>query len=148
MDDVIEEFGRKIRAGMLEDMREKYGELFFERWQHPLYLDAMADPDVMTLLKGTCGDSILLFLKFTDGVVAKATFKTDGCATSIVCGSFAAELALGKTPDELLQISGHTIMDRFGGLPDGQQHCAFHAASVLHKAAGQYLDDQRKRTDR
>ena len=139
MSDMIAEFSRKMREGMLEDVRDKYGDIFFERWQNPLYMDAMADPDVIALLKGSCGDSMLMFMKFENGIVQKTTFKTEGCATSIVCGSFAAELSLGKTAAELLEITGETILKQFGGLPSEQQHCAIHAAATIHKAANQYI---------
>lgn len=151
-DDGIAAFVQRIQDEMKTDARERYGEKFYQRWQQPKYMDAMADPDVISLLKGPCGDSMMLFLKFKNGIVEQATFKTDGCALSIVCGSYAAELSLGKNPQALMRITGETIMRQFGQLPEQQRHCAFHAAATIHKAADKYMAEQaaenRKTNDR
>ncbi len=50
-------------------------------------------------------------------------FETDGCGSSIACASFAAEMARGKTPDQILEICGESILQELGGLPEDQQHC-------------------------
>ena len=66
-----------------------------------------------------------IFLKFENDRVKEAFFETDGCGSSVVCGSFAAEMALHKTPDELLYVTGTDILEKMGGLPEKDQHCAF-----------------------
>ena len=53
-----------------------------------------------------------IFLRFENDRVKEASFQADGCGSSIVCGSFAAEMSLGKTPDELLEISGQAILQK------------------------------------
>lgn len=149
-DDGIHAFVRRIQDEMKVDARKRYGEKFYQRWRQPKYMDAMADPDVISLLKGSCGDSMMLFLKFKNGIVERATFKTDGCASSIVCGSYAAELSLGKSPQQLLDITGETIMKQFGKLPEQQLQCAFHAAATIHKAADKYMTGrmtEKRKTD-
>jgi len=138
-DEKLDEFIRKFHQEIKQDSIELYGKNFYERWQNPRYMDAMAQPDVMALLKGSCGDSMLFFLKFENGVVSEATYKTDGCAPSIVCGSYAAELALGKRPEELLKIDADMIIDRIGDLPEQVRHCASLAAGTIHKAVDKYL---------
>jgi nitrogen fixation NifU-like protein len=42
-------------------------------------------------------------LKFHEGRVIKSTYMTDGCASSNICGSFAADMAMGKCPDEIMR---------------------------------------------
>jgi nitrogen fixation protein NifU and related proteins len=71
--------------------------------------------------------------------VKEATFRTDGCSSSTVCGSFAAELSLGKNPDEVVEISGETILEILGGLPEEDRHCAFLAAETLQVALDDYF---------
>jgi nitrogen fixation NifU-like protein len=56
-----------------------------------------------------------------------------------VCGSFAAELVLGKTPDELVEISGDTILKILGSFPEENRHCAFLAADTLQDAFNDYM---------
>ena len=64
------------------------------------------------------------------------------CWSSTVCGSFAAELALGKNPDELVEITGEEILQIIGGLPEENQHCAFLAAETLQAALSDYMMKQ------
>lgn len=142
MSDDLDVFIQKFQEEMLKQARETYGEVFFERWQNPLFMGFMADADTSSLLKGSCGDNMQIFLKFKDGHVERVAFQTDGCAPSIVCGSFAAELAIGKTPEELLDIRAETIIDRIGKLPKESQHCAFLAAATVHSAVDKYMMKQ------
>jgi nitrogen fixation NifU-like protein len=77
--------------------------------------------------------------------VKEATFQTDGCGSSTVCGSFAAELAHGRNPDEIAEITGEMILGVLGGLPEEDRHCAFLAAETLQEALDDYMRIQRKR---
>jgi NifU-like protein involved in Fe-S cluster formation len=133
---------QKFQEEMLKQARENYGDAFLQRWQHPMYMGALAGADVSSSLKGTCGDTILISLKFRNGSVEKASFQTDGCAPSIVCGSYAAELSIGKSPEELLEISAETIVNAIGRLPQEVQHCAFLAAATVHSAVDKYIIKQ------
>ena len=139
MSDDIDAFVRQFQESILAEARENYGEVFCRRWQKPLYMEVMQDADVHARLKGTCGDTILLFLKFDHGAVQRASFQTDGCAPSIVCGSYAAELCLGKSPATLLEITADTIIRRIGTLPEDVRHCAFLAAATVHAAVDRYM---------
>ncbi len=71
-----------------------------------------------------------------------ASFVTDGCGSSSVCGSFAAEMALGKTPDELTDITGEAILDKIGTFPEEEEHCAYLAAETLQKSLQIYMQKQ------
>jgi len=134
-DDLVLELQNQIN----EETKEIYGQKVFERWVHPLYLGTMDNPDGYGRVTGSCGDTMEIFLKFEKGRVKAAAFQTDGCGPSQVCGSFAAETALGKTPDELVEISGETILDILGGLPKENEHCAFLAAETLQEAVDNYM---------
>jgi nitrogen fixation NifU-like protein len=79
-----------------------------------------------------------IFLKFENEKVKEASFQTDGCGSSMICGSFAAELALGKKPDEVRDVTKETILETIGGLPEEEQHCALLAANTLHRALDSY----------
>ena len=57
----------------------------------------------------------------------------------MVCGSFAAELALGKTLDELVEITSETILKILGSFPEESRHCAFLAAETLQEALNDYM---------
>jgi nitrogen fixation NifU-like protein len=123
----------------LEENKELFGEVAFQRWQNPLYKGQIEDPDGYARLTGKCGESVEIFLKFNGERVNRASFLTDGCGAITVCGSFAAEMATGKTPDEILDVTGDSIIERLGGFPKEEAHCAFLAAETLQEALHSYM---------
>lgn len=145
MTDKFDDFAVKLQDQILKETREAYGQMAFERWLSPLYLGALDNPDGHGRLTGSCGDTMEIFLKFERERVVEATFLTDGCGPSAVCGSFAAELALGKSLDEVTAITGETILEVLGGLPQEEQHCAFLAAATLQDALDHYMRKERER---
>ena len=145
MTDKLDDFAVELQNQILEETREAYGRVAFERWLNPLYLGVMDNPDGHGRLAGSCGDTMEIFLKFERERVVEATFLTDGCGPSAVCGSFAAELALGKSLDEVAAITGETILEVLGGLPQEEQHCAFLAAATLQDALDHYMRKERER---
>jgi len=142
MADEFDDFVRDLQSRIYEETREAYGQVAFERWTKPLYVGVMGDPDGYGRVTGTCGDTMEIYLKFESDRVKAATFRTDGCGSSTVCGSFAAELAHGKNPEELAEITGEFILDILGGLPEEDRHCAFLAADTLHEALNDYMIKQ------
>ncbi len=139
MTDALDKFVNDLQAEINKDTLRTYGEIVFQRWQNPLYMGRMALADGYARVTGSCGDTMEIFLRFEDGRVKEASFLTDGCASSMVCGSFAAELAIGKTPEEIKKITGETILEILGGLTDEDRHCAFLAANTLQKSLEHYL---------
>ena len=125
MTDSIIDFIKGIQHQIHEETRGAYGQMAFERWLMPQYMGVMDNPDGYGHVAGSCGDRMEIFLRFEKDKVKEATFQTDGCGSSLVCGSFAAEFAHGRNPDELAEISGETILKVLGGLPEEDRHCLF-----------------------
>ena len=144
MNEKFDDFMDSLQEQIFEETRREFGEKVYRRWRDPRYMGAMDDADGRSRVKGTCGDTMEIFLKFADERVASASFQTDGCGPSVVCGSYAAELALGKTSDELFEITGEAILAELDGLPEDQQHCAFLAVESLQAAADDYMIRQAK----
>jgi nitrogen fixation NifU-like protein len=145
MSDEMDNFVKNLQNKIYEDTRNTYGQATFERWLNPRYMGAINNPDGYACLTGRCGDTMEIFLRFEKGQVKEATFKTDGCASSAACGSYAAEMALGKNPDELLEITGDALLEKLGALPEDGQHCAFLAGEAIQEALNDYMTRQRKR---
>ena len=144
MNENLDDFVENLQNEIYEETRIAYGDIAFQRWRKPLYMGAMDNPDGHGRVTGTCGDTMQIFLKFDNEKVKAASFKTDGCGSSTICGSFAAELALGRSPDEILNISGESILEKAGGLPEEDHHCAFLSADALHEALSDYMIKQKK----
>ncbi|MCK4787779.1 MAG: iron-sulfur cluster assembly scaffold protein [Desulfobacteraceae bacterium] len=143
MSNELDDFVQDLQGQIYEETRAAYGDVAFERWLNPLYMGTIDIPDGYGRLTGSCGDTMQVFLKFENDQVQEASFLTDGCGASAVCGSFAAELALGKSPDELVEITGDAILKILGGLPKEDEHCAFLAGETLQEALNEYMIKQR-----
>ncbi|MBW1801012.1 MAG: iron-sulfur cluster assembly scaffold protein [Deltaproteobacteria bacterium] len=145
MSDNFDDFVSSLQNQIFDETRADYGEVAFQRWLKPQYAGAMDDADGFGRVTGSCGDTMEIFLKFERVKVKTASFQTDGFGSSTVCGSFAAELAHGRSPDEIAEITGNTILEILGGLPEEDRHCAFLAADTLQEALNDYMIKQVQR---
>ncbi len=97
------------------------------------------DPDGKAYITGKCGDSMEICLKFEQDRVVKTSHFTDGCAYSLNCVYTAANLAKGKTPDQIIEIDSDMIQESMGGLPSDHTHCADLAFETLQAALDHYM---------
>ncbi|NLA74172.1 MAG: iron-sulfur cluster assembly scaffold protein [Deltaproteobacteria bacterium] len=121
-----------------------YSHEAIDRWIDPDNFGPIENADAHASVSGRCGDNMQIFLKFQDDRVIKSSYMTDGCASSNISGSFAADMAMGKGPDEIIEITGEAVVERAGGLPEEDRHCAFLAAEALQAALDAYMKNQRK----
>ena len=145
MTEKLDDFVTELQEKIFEETKEAYGEVAYERWMNPLYRGRIEDPDGYARLSGGCGDTMEIFLKFEKERVKEASFLTDGCGSSTVCGSIAAEMSLGRSPDEIIEITGDTIKEVLGGLPEDDEHCATLAAETLQEALNDHMIKQTRR---
>lgn len=138
--DETEKFTRELQEQILSDLRRTYSPAVIERWQNPRNFRALEDPDGQARVRGICGDTMEMFLKVKDETITECSFQTDGCGTTVVCGSVATELAAGKPFLEALgAVSAAEILRILGGLPEPSVHCAQLAAETLRRAMADYL---------
>ncbi|WP_319583149.1 iron-sulfur cluster assembly scaffold protein [uncultured Pseudodesulfovibrio sp.] len=136
-DDIVNELQEKIN----EETIEAYGQEGFERWRNQPYRGEPSGADYEGSSTGGCGDTIWIYLDIKNDVVVDAGFATDGCGSSSISGSMAAELAVGKSCEELAAFTGENVLEGLGGsscLPEDDQHCAWLAANALLDALGCY----------
>lgn len=141
----LDDFVNNLQEQVFDEAREAYGERGFQRWRNPRFHGRMPDADTHARVTGTCGDTMEIYLKFENNRVAQASYFTDGCASSAICGSFAAELALGKDPDALTDINGDRVLKTVGRLPREDRHCADLAAGAVQEALNNYMKQQRSK---
>jgi nitrogen fixation NifU-like protein len=135
----IDQFVNDLQERIFDEAREAYGKRGFERWRNPRYNGRMASADSFARVTGDCGDSIEIYLKIENNRVKDASYVTDGCGTSNICGSFAAELAIRRDLEAVTDINGEAVLNAIGGLPDNDRHCADLAAAALQEALSQYM---------
>lgn len=137
-DDIVDELQQKID----QDALDTYGQAGYDRWRNPPHRGKPENAQYKGASTGSCGDTIIIFLHIENDKVVDAGFLTDGCGSSTISGSMAAELAVGKHCDDLDAITGEVVLEGLGGtdcLPSDDQHCAWLAANALHDAVGEYF---------
>jgi len=136
----MDKFARELQEQIMEQIRKRYSEAVIDHWQNPRNFRKIENPDGYAKVTGTCGDSMEMFLKMNKENITECTFQTDGCGTTVACGSCATELALNKSFIQALGfISADEILKRFDGLPASDVHCAELAAAALRRALADYL---------
>jgi nitrogen fixation NifU-like protein len=134
----------QLEDEIMAEMRKVFSETAIDHAMNPRNVGSMPDADANASVLGPCGDSMEIWLKIRGDKVIEATFWTDGCGSSIACGSMATELARGKTVREALAISAEVIVRNLGGLPSDSLHCAGLASSTLKKALIEYMNLQKE----
>ena len=102
----------------------------------PVNVGEMARPDGIGFVRGSCGDSMTVYVREEAGRLGEVTFLTDGCSATIACGCAVTELARGRTPFEASRIHPQEIIRYLDGLPPDHLHCAGLAVQALQKALG------------
>lgn len=139
MKDAMDDFVDKLQEQIFEESKETYGEEVFSRWQNPRFMGKMTDASSVGRITGPCGDTMEIYLRIRNDHIEEINFFTDGCGSSVACGSVAAELATGKDFDEAGLIGGDTILEVLKGLPEEEYHCAYLAAEALQVAIHEWM---------
>jgi nitrogen fixation NifU-like protein len=141
-DQDFDELIQKIQCEVFNEAKSVLGEKGFDRWRNPKYCGVMDGADCQAQMKGSCGDSMEMYLKISGERVEKASYVTDGCSSSSVAGSFASELATGKSFTEIFDLTGKDVLTEIGTFPREEEHCAHLAVRTLQKALENYLNEQ------
>ena len=138
--DELKRFTDQLQKEILDRIRMQYSESVIERWQNTKNFFRMEHPDGYSKTRGSCGDTMEMFIKVKEDILQECSFQTDGCGTTIACGSMATELAQKKSFNEALaKVSAREILNQLGGLPESDVHCAQLAAETLRRAMADYL---------
>ncbi len=136
----LEKFARQLQEQIMEQIRKTYSETVIDYWQNPRNFHQIENPDGYASVKGSCGDTMEMFIKMKEEKISECSFQTDGCGTTIVCGSVATEMAKNKSLTQAMAlISADVILKHLGGLPESDVHCAQLASETLRRAMADYL---------
>ena len=136
----LERFANELQKQILEQIKKQYSEVAIDHWQNPRNFKRIENPDAYAKVTGPCGDSMEMFLQMKDDTVSECGFQTDGCGTTIICGSVVTELTKKMSITQALPlVSADRILEILRGLPDPDVHCAQLAAETMRKALADYL---------
>ena len=129
----------ELEEQIMDKVRQAYTETVIDHAMNPRNVGSIADPDGLGNVTGPCGDTMEIWLKVKGDKVEGVTFWTDGCGTSIACGSMVTEMVKGKKIVDALSINQRRILEALGGLPEDSVHCALLAETTLKAAVQDYL---------
>ena len=138
MGGMMDDFVKDLQKQIYEETKAVYGEIFFQRWLNPFHMGSIRDADGYGRVKGPCGDIMEIFLKFEEVHAGDASYQTDGCGSSIACGSILSEMVTNMTVVEAQTITQSDLIEYCQGLPDEDKHCALLAVSTLQQAINDY----------
>jgi len=145
MDDVSHKSDEDINEKNQKENEGAQLQTAFYNWLQALQWKTNGTPDGHACLTGKCGETIEIFLKFDGERVKEASYLTNGCISSKICAALAAQMARGKTPDEITGITAQSILELLGEFPTGEEHCAFLAAETLQEALHRYMLKESKK---
>jgi len=134
----IDELAEKLENSVLEDAREVFSETVIEYAYNPRNVGELSDADGVGKITGTCGDTVQIQIRVEDDRIVESRFLTDGCGTSIACGSMLTEMIEGKTIEGALAITSDNLLRSLDGLPEENVHCTVLAVDTLHAAIDDY----------
>lgn len=134
----------KIQTEVFNEARAALGEKGFDRWRNPQYCGVLEAADSHAQLKGSCGDTMEMYIRVLGDRLDQVSYVTDGCSSSSIAGSFAAELAVGKPMEEVMDMTGADVLAAIGTFPEAEEHCAHLAVRTLQEAVNSYLMKQVK----
>ena len=143
-DQEFEALINKIQNEVFTEARNALGEKGFDRWRNPKFCGEIADADGHARLKGSCGDTMEMYILVAVDRIRQVSYVTDGCSSSSIAGSFTAEMAMGKTLVDVLDMTGADILREIGTFPEAEEHCAHLAVSTLQEAVNSFLVKQVK----
>lgn len=140
----IDKLTKLLETQVLEDAKEVFSETVLEYAYNPRNIGEISDADGVGKITGSCGDTVQIQICVEDGRIVKSRFMTDGCGTSIACGSMLTEMITDKTIGEALAITSDELLRSLGGLPDENVHCTVLAVDVLREAIADYRESRYK----
>ncbi len=135
MTDEFDELEKQILA----QMKNVYSETLIDHAISPRNLDSIPNADGFGSSTSACGEIMEIWLRVKDGKITDIAFWTNGCSTTIACGSMATEMVKGKDIAQALAINQTNIIKALGGLPESNHHCALLAANAIKTAILDYI---------
>jgi nitrogen fixation NifU-like protein len=95
------------------------------------HIGRIDNADQISEMTGTCGDTIKVFLKVSDGRIADVKYQVMGCPGSISAAMAAGDLVRGKTVEEALALNDGDVFQSLGDIPAKKHHCIQLAVKAL-----------------
>ena len=96
-------------------MENVYREHILDHYRHPRNQGVLDDADISCELDNpVCGDVVRFDVRLSDGRVSEARFSGRGCVISMASASMLTEKVLGKTVEELKELTDEDVFKMMG----------------------------------
>lgn len=117
-----------------------YNEIILDHFRNPRNVGEIKDADgVGEVGNAVCGDMMTFYLKIKDDRITDARYKTFGCGAAIAVSSMVSEMIIGKTIQEVMQMTHKDVSSMLGGLPPQKEHCSNLGIDAVKKAIEDYM---------
>lgn len=122
-----------------------FSPIAIEHAQNPRNNTPLANFNGHAIITGPCGDTMEFWILVQNGKIDKVSFITDGCGSSLACGSMTTCLAESRNIEDAVNMQQQDIIKALGGLPKESEHCALLSANTLKAACENYLSNQKQK---
>ncbi len=117
----------------------QYSPTVLDHFHNPRNLGDVDAPDAVAEVENpACGDRTRLSVRISDGRIAEARFRTEGCPAAIAASSITTELIRGRTLEEAAALRDTDVVSALGGLPRNKMHCSVLAEDVIQAIVDDY----------
>lgn len=121
----------------------EYSEKVMDHYRNPRNAGKIDDADLVGEAGSlACGDSLKLYIKLDGNIIKDAKFLTFGCGSAVAASSILTEMIIGKTLDEVKNITNKDIAEELGGLPQQKMHCSVMGKEALEDALKKYYGEE------
>ncbi len=121
-----------------ENYQRTYSEVAADHMVYPRNTAELIQHNGFGIINDDCNETMAIWFRAEDDIIAQICFSAEGCNTCIACGSMVTELARSKKTAEAAGITPEDVIENLGGLPDKDKHCARLAVDALQMALKDY----------
>lgn len=119
----------------MDDLLKKtgYSKKAIRYYKNKTNVGIIKNPTVSFTYKGTCGDTMKIYLMINSNKIIDAKFEAIGCAGAFTAGSALLELVKNKSVADARKICEYDIVAHLGNVPDKKLDCIYLAIKTLQK---------------
>jgi nitrogen fixation NifU-like protein len=130
----LDQLAKELQQLIIQEARKIYSDKVIEECNAPHNLGRMPNSNAHGLVHGWCGDTMEIYLRLNGEKIEQASFTTNGCGSTIACGSMLTRMVTGMSLEKASAVQPQDLLKALDGLPEENAHCATLAVNTLQNA--------------